>query len=261
MAVRAASLTGLLIGAGLGLVAGAQPWWRAVGQSVSVTFTGAQASAGLGQALALVVLVGTLLALVLVVRGRRILGALLVLAGVGALVVGVSRPRPSADAVRSQVREVSLADQFALAPTVWPWVYAAAGLIVIGSALLMLSTAHRWPRRTARFDRAAEESAPAVDLDDPARLWRSQDAGLDPTLDVVPGAAGDAERTRTSSSPAGASVGVDVHEFASGDTMGQQAEVRTGPAGGDGAGQPPRSTPARPVGPGRPLTNDRRNEE
>lgn len=215
-AVRAASLTGLLVGAGLGLVAGAQPWWHAVGQSVAVTFTGAQASAGLGQALALVVLVGTLLALVLAVRGRRVLGALLVLAGLGALVLGVSRPRPSADAVRSEVREVSLADQFALTPTVWPWVYAAAGLMVIAAALLMFSTAPRWPGRTARFERAGEESAPRVELDDPARLWRSLDAGLDPTLDPTldkgPGAAEDAEPTRPSDSPNDPSAGVDVRE-------------------------------------------------
>ena len=183
--LRAASLAGLLVGAGLALVAAAQPWWRAIGQGVSVRFSGTQASAGLGQALALVVLAGMLLALVVSVRGRRILGTLLTLAGGGMLALGASRPRPAADAVRNQVREVSLADQFALAGTEWPWVYAFAGAVVLGAGLVMVGTAPRWPRRAARFQRPGEAGQSDGAADDPATVWRSMDAGHDPTLDPV----------------------------------------------------------------------------
>ena len=49
--------------------------------------------------------------------------------------LGALRVRPSADAVRTQVREVSLADQFALTGTAWPWVYAAAGVLVLAGAV------------------------------------------------------------------------------------------------------------------------------
>lgn len=181
MSARLPALAGLLLGAGLGLVAGAQPWWRAVGEGVSVKFTGTDATAGLSQALAVVLLAGTLLALVLRARGRQVLGVLLALAGAGAVLLGALRPRPSSSAVRSQVREVSLADQFALVPTVWSWVFALAGLVGLAAAVLMLATAGRWPARTARFDRTQVGTNRPADLDDPAAVWRSMDAGLDPT--------------------------------------------------------------------------------
>jgi uncharacterized membrane protein (TIGR02234 family) len=183
VSTRLPALAGLLLGAGLGLVAGAQPWWRAVGEGVSVKFSGTDATAGLSQALAVVVLAGTLLALVLRARGRRVVGALLALAGAGGALLGALRPRPSAGAVRSQVREVSLADQFALDPTAWPWVFALSGVVVLGAATLMLATAGRWPVRTARFDRSPTAAAGRLpDLDDPAAVWRSLDSGVDPTV-------------------------------------------------------------------------------
>jgi uncharacterized membrane protein (TIGR02234 family) len=182
VSTRLPALAGLLLGAGLALVAGAQPWWRAVGEGVSVKFSGTDATAGLSQALAVVVLAGTLLALVLRAHGRRVVAVLLGLAGTGAILLGALRPRPSAGAVRSQVREVSLADQFALEPTTWPWVFALAGLVVLGAAALMLTTTGSWPVRTARFDRARVAAAGRrPDLDDPAAVWRSLDAGVDPT--------------------------------------------------------------------------------
>lgn len=240
---RALALAGLLLGAGLALVAGAQPWWRARGEGVSVAFTGTSTTAGLNQALALVVLAGTLLALAVRVRGRRVLGALLALAGAGAVVLGASRPRPSADAVRSEVREVSLADQFALSGTAWPSVFAGAGVVVLLAALLMLSTAGRWPARTARFER----SGPArPSMDDPAAVWRSMDAGLDPTLDAAPEGGSDAgdrplPRAASGSHPApdpgqpGESGGADVHEESGRDTMGHQSRPSRGERGRQGA--------------------------
>ncbi len=95
---RRASVLALLLVAGLlALVASAQSWWRAVGDRGpaglrgTVTFTGADATGGLSQALAIVVLVGVLLALVLAIRGRRVLAVLLALAGLGVAAVGALR--------------------------------------------------------------------------------------------------------------------------------------------------------------------------
>ncbi len=141
---RATALALLLAGGALALVASAQPWWRAIGDGVSVGFTGSEATGGLSQALAVVVLAGTLLILALRVRGRRIVGGLLIAVGAGVVVLGGLRVRPSAAAVRTQVREVSLADQFALTGTAWPWVYAAAGALVLAGATSVIINAPRW---------------------------------------------------------------------------------------------------------------------
>ncbi|SEQ34297.1 Trp biosynthesis-associated membrane protein [Microlunatus flavus] len=215
MRSRPLALGGLAVGAVLALVAGSRAWWRASGTGVSVSFSGTEASAGLAQALALVVLAGALLGLVLRSRGRRVLGVLLALAGVGVVVLGVTRPRPASQAVQSRVLEVSLADQFALVGTPWPYVYAAAGLVVLAAAVLMAARAGRWPTRAARFERAgvpAARTAPAVS-DDPATLWRSMDAGVDPTVEQDP--------------PAGPPDGAGAQEVPGRVTMGPRAAART----------------------------------
>ena len=153
----------MLLGGVLGLIAGAQPWWKASGGGASVSFTGSQASGGLTWALAAVVLAGVLLALVLRARGRRVVAAVIALAGIGMAVAGALRQRPTSDGVRSRLAQVTLADTFALTVTAWPWAYALAGVLVTGGAILMLVRAGRWPVRTARFDRAATGAG--------ARIW------------------------------------------------------------------------------------------
>ena len=110
MRSRALAFGCLLIGGALALVGSAQPWWRATGGGVVLRLSGTQATGGLSQALAIVALAGTLLMLALRTRGRRVIGALLVLVGVGLAVVGGLGLQPSADAIGSQVHEVSLAD-------------------------------------------------------------------------------------------------------------------------------------------------------
>ena len=180
---RASALALLLAGGALALVASAQPWWRAIGEGVSVGFKGSEATGGLSQALAVVVLAGTLLILVLRVRGRRVVGGLLIAAGAGVMVLGALRVRPSADAVRTQVREVTLADQFALTGTAWPWVYAAAGLLVLSGAASVIINAPRWRASSRRFERGPG-TGPASVAEDPADVWRALDAGVDPTLDA-----------------------------------------------------------------------------
>ena len=182
MTSRSLTFALLLAGAGLALVAGSQSWSRATSGPVSVAFTGNQVTGGLAQTLALTVLAGTLLMLVLRVRGRRAVGALLGLLGVGLVLVGVLRQAPSVTLVRQQVLDISLLDTVALRSTVWPWVYAGAGALVIAGGGLTMLRSGRWPGRTDRFRR---DAAPvrAVSPDDPAGLWKAMDAGLDPTTE------------------------------------------------------------------------------
>jgi uncharacterized membrane protein (TIGR02234 family) len=173
----------LIIGGALGLVGSAQPWWRADSQGVVVKFSGTQATAGLSQALAIVALAGTLLLLVLRTRGRRAVSALLFLVGAAIAIVGGFRLQPSAEAVRSQVREVSLTDAFHLAATVWPWVFALSGVLVAGGAVLTIITAAAWPSASDRFQAGVAKPKGSAS-DDPAQLWKAMDAGVDPTTDA-----------------------------------------------------------------------------
>lgn len=184
--LRARALLPGVVGGVLLLVTGSQAWWRATGEGVAVAFSGTETTAGLSQALGVVALAGWLLVLSLRTRGRQLVAALLALTGAGAVLVGTLGLRPSAAAVRTQVREVSLADQFGLGATGWSYGYAVAGLLVLAGGVLVLVTAPRWPRRTDRFSRDAPVRPATTTADDPADVWRAQDAGLDPTLAPEP---------------------------------------------------------------------------
>jgi uncharacterized membrane protein (TIGR02234 family) len=173
----------LIIGGALALVGSAQPWWRADSQGVVVKFSGTQATTGLSQALAIVALAGTLLLLALRTRGRRVVSALLLLVGAAIAIVGGLRLQPSAEAVRSQVREVSLTDAFQLTATVWPWVFALSGVLVADGAVLTMITAWAWPSAPDRFQ-AGLVKAEGSASDDPAELWKALDAGVDPTTEA-----------------------------------------------------------------------------
>jgi uncharacterized membrane protein (TIGR02234 family) len=180
MRSRALAFSCLLVGGAVALIGSGQPWWRAAGEGVVLKFSGTQATGGLSQALAIVALAGTLLMLALRTRGRRIIGALLVLVGVGLAVVGGLGVRPSADAIGSQVHGVSLPDT--LSATVWPWIFVASGVLVAVGAVLTMITAGTWPSRSDRFRPGSSRSeGPASD--DPAELWKAMDAGADPTTD------------------------------------------------------------------------------
>jgi uncharacterized membrane protein (TIGR02234 family) len=182
MRSRALAFGGLFIGSALALLASQQPWWRATDEGVVLSASGTEATGGLSQALAIVALAGTLLMLALQTRGRRMTGGLLLLVGIGLTVVGILGLQPSADAVRRQAQEVSLAETFDLTVTVWPWIFTGAGMTVAGAAALTMITAGTWAVRSDRFQ-AAPGKAEAVASEDPVELWKALDAGVDPTAD------------------------------------------------------------------------------
>jgi uncharacterized membrane protein (TIGR02234 family) len=216
MRSRALGLGGMLTGSGLAFLAGTRTWWRALGQGLDVGFSGNQSTGGISQALALVGLAGGLLMLVLSSRGHRIVAAILVLVGAGMTTLGLLRLRPSTEAVRTRIRTVSLSDQFSLAATPWPWLYAAAGLLVAIAAATTLATAGRWPERSDRFRRGPDVGGTQRPLDEPADAWRALDAGLDPTADSPEQASG---RNHP-----------DVHSEAASDTMGSAQPSKADPS-------------------------------
>jgi len=182
MSSRSLAFAALLVGAALALVAGSQAWSLATSGPVSVPFTGNQVTGDLTRTLALTVLAGTLLMLALRVRGRQIVGALLGLLGIGLVLVGVLRRAPSQTLVRQQVLDISLLDSAVLRSTVWPWVYAGAGALVLAGGVLTVLRCGRWPSRTDRFRRDPAPVA-TVSPEDPAVLWKAMDAGIDPTTE------------------------------------------------------------------------------
>jgi uncharacterized membrane protein (TIGR02234 family) len=171
----------LLAGGALALIASAQPWWQGIGEASGVKFTGSQSTGGLSQALAIVALTGALLMLALRSRGRRVVAALLLVAGVGIALVGGFGLRPRPDAVRSQLGHVNLLDNFGLTATAWPWIFALAGLLMVGGALVTIITAGNWPAGSDRFQTRSDK-AQAATPEEPAELWKAMDAGVDPTL-------------------------------------------------------------------------------
>lgn len=226
---RATTFALLLLGGLLAVVATAQPWWRAVGGGSQVTFTGTQSTGGLSQALAVVALAGTLLVLVLRVTGRRLVAGILAAVGLGLVLVGALRSRPSGDAVRTRMREVTLLDQYAVSPTLWPWVFAVAGLILLSGAAALAVGAPRWFATAARFERPGPDGArPAAD--DPHAIWKALDAGLDPT------APPDADGATAAPPP-------DVQIGGSGDTM--VANTDEQPPARQQSGRPERGGSAR----------------
>jgi uncharacterized membrane protein (TIGR02234 family) len=176
---RALAFGCLLVGGALAVLASAQPWWRGSGEGAAVRFTGSQVTGGLSQALAIAALVGTLLMLGLRSRGRRVVGGVLLLVGVGVAVAAGSWMQPRTDATRSHA---STLDTFGLAATVWPWICVLAGALIAAGATLTMITASSWSSAAERFQ-AGSNQAQLDTIDAPAKLWKAMDAGVDPTAD------------------------------------------------------------------------------
>jgi uncharacterized membrane protein (TIGR02234 family) len=210
------------------MLASAQPWWRGPGEGAALKFTGSQVTGGLIQALAIVTLTGALLMLVLQRRGRRAIGGVVLLVGFGVAVVAGLWMQPRTDAIRSLV---STLDTFSLAATVWPWICVLAGALISAGAALTIITAGSWSAAAERFQ-AGSNQAQLDTSDEPAKLWKAMDAGVDPTANSM----SDDHDTLTVADP-------EMRDRRSGDTMDgteqarQLPRVPTSPNLGNGTGQ------------------------
>ncbi len=137
-------------------------------------------------ALALVALAGVVA--VLATRGpaRRVVGAVLAVAGIGL----VWRAATAAAAVSTQRARALVADHHATVnvaagvphvdtTSAWPVLTVVAGVLVLASGALIAWRGHRWQVMSARY-----EAAPAAETD-PAKaaatMWTALDRGDDPT--------------------------------------------------------------------------------
>lgn len=223
---RALSWLAILVASVLLLLAAPQAWVAVTASGAATSLSGTQVTGGLSQALAVVPPLGLLLALTLRARGRQGVGVLLVLVGLGAVALGVRPPAPSATQVEAALSTVTLAGDWQTAVTAWPRVFALAGALLVGAAVVVVRRAPRWPSRASRYEVG---SAPAR-TDDPADVWRALDQGEDPTLDPATDPTVDA-----AGAPAGG--GEDVgpprdpisRRRPEGDTMGTDESAGPGP--------------------------------
>lgn len=163
--------TGLLwAGAAVALMASGQSWWTAG----SGAATGADATSGASLVLVLAALAGAFLGVWLRPTTRRVVLVLvaLLLAGGGVIALGAAAPAQLSGSTLNSV---------AVSATAWRWVYLTAVVVAACGAVLQLFAG---PGRT----RAAATPDPVLNL------WKSLDAGEDPTVSRERGAAGDAAR-------------------------------------------------------------------
>lgn len=167
-----ALVTTLGLATGLaGAIVSGQVWYRTAGHG----FSGTELSDGAVEALSLAALAGVGVTLLLGVWGRRVVGVLIALLGLGTLLVSVVRRTPTS----AQLVQVLGVHDTPGSQTAWPWVAAVLGAVIAAVGVAFVLRAHRWRSPSARFDRDGGRRRRVVvtNLD----AWKALDAGDDPT--------------------------------------------------------------------------------
>jgi uncharacterized membrane protein (TIGR02234 family) len=169
--------------AALTLLAATRPWAEATTRAPALRTVTADGPdvAPLVLPLALVALAAWGTVLVLRRRGRRVVAALAVLAGLGAAAAAVL-------GVPDAARKAAVLLGAAGAPThttVWPFVAVAGGILTATAAVVAWLRAPGWPEMSGRYDAPTSQGTPAPDSGprSGADLWRALDEGHDPTAD------------------------------------------------------------------------------
>lgn len=184
---------GAVVGAGLAAaalaaVAGHQPWAHgsAPGGLGELTATQEAGRVPAANALALVVL--ACWGVLLVTRGvvRRVVAALAVLAGLGAVATVVVGFGHAPDAVRDAYRDLGVSDPD-VSRSAWFWVAALATVLMVLTCVLAVRLVPTWPEMGRRYDAPADATATVPEpATEPAEqenldLWKAMDEGRDPT--------------------------------------------------------------------------------
>jgi uncharacterized membrane protein (TIGR02234 family) len=186
----ATAVLGCLLGAALVLLAAGRPWVHAVALQEPVrvplsvkggSLSPAVPSAGL---VCLAGVVGVLAARSVV---RRLVGALIALAGLGAAVASVIEANPGAGELSGRAGEAvgtASATATAVDATLWPWVAVLGALLAAAAGALTALRSGSWPGMSSRYERPdgapARTAAPSSDA--ALEQWRALDRGEDPTL-------------------------------------------------------------------------------
>ncbi|TYB44709.1 Trp biosynthesis-associated membrane protein [Actinomadura chibensis] len=173
-------------GAGLALLAAGRTWASVEAEHAITPFAQNLSGGDLGGAPGALGWAGLAgLAALFATSGR-------VRAGVGVLVAlfGVGIAYASATAVRRSTVLSAAGDKSALLklgadPSVdvnlWWTVSLAGGVLLVAAGLVTVLRGARWPRMSARYERAAAAPRATAAADDPSSMWKSLDRGEDPT--------------------------------------------------------------------------------
>ncbi|WP_225447841.1 TIGR02234 family membrane protein [Streptacidiphilus sp. P02-A3a] len=189
-----------VLGASLALLAAGRTWSRGqVGFQQAVLHVSASGSqtTGLPSALALVGLASAVAVFAVRGFGRRLLGALLALAGAGAVAVCLTAATSGAALNRRASAAVGLSSATAdhVVHTAWPWAGAVGGVLLLLAGVLVITRGRDWPGMSSRYDAPARRrvvgpgavatAGPAgrrpAREQTPADVWQALDRGEDPT--------------------------------------------------------------------------------
>lgn len=157
--------------------------WAQLGSSPSpnagVVLTGREAAPA-AFALALAALAGLAVLLLVAETGRRVVGALLVLLGLG---IAVSCARAALDLSERVIAGADgsvlvvnePAQQLITTAPFWAWLSVFGGSLVVGAGILAVLGGPGWPQPSSRYS--------AAGLAAPTDPWRALDEGVDPTVD------------------------------------------------------------------------------
>ncbi|MFF1352582.1 TIGR02234 family membrane protein [Streptomyces sp. NPDC058297] len=187
--LAAALLFGAL-GAAVALLASRQEWASGAatvpGGSFPLAAKGSDVT-GVPAALAIVGLAALVAVFAVRRAGRVLVAALLALSGAGAVVAAVLGATDSAalDEKAAEVSGNTAATIGSLGHTVWPYVGAAGGALILLAGLLALRYGRSWPSMGGRYERDGtprpRKAARPVDPERPEELWKALDRGEDPT--------------------------------------------------------------------------------
>ncbi|MGW6752376.1 TIGR02234 family membrane protein [Streptomyces sp. NPDC055006] len=186
----AAALLFGAVGAAVALLSSRQEWASGSatvpGGSFPLAAKGSDVT-GVPAALAIVGLAALVAVFAVRRAGRTLVAGLLALSGAGAVVAAVLGAGDSAalDEKAAEVSGNTAATIGSLGHTVWPYVGAAGGALILLAGLLALCYGRSWPSMGGRYERDGtprpRKAARPVDPERPEELWKALDRGEDPT--------------------------------------------------------------------------------
>ncbi|KOV12191.1 hypothetical protein ADK60_32990 [Streptomyces sp. XY431] len=182
-----------VLGAVLVLTAAGRVWAEGLAGTLEVSVTGGKISE-LPAGLALVALAAAVAVFAARGAGRIAVGALTVLAGLGAAAAAAAGAGDTAALDAEAARKLALTGSAAtgVGHTAWPWVALLGGLLLALAGFLTVRYGRGWPAMGSRYEaptgrapvrRAADRNSAAQNsvAQTPADLWKALDRGEDPT--------------------------------------------------------------------------------
>ncbi|MCP9960644.1 TIGR02234 family membrane protein [Streptomyces somaliensis DSM 40738] len=186
----AAALSLGALGAAAVLLASGRTWTEGrvtgVGGTVALEAAGGDVT-GVPAALAVVGLAALVAVLATRGAGRRVVALLLALSGAGAAAAALlgADGGTALDERAARTTGDTAARATDLAQTAWPYVTAAAALLILAAGLIALRYGRTWPAMSGRYERdggpRTRTARRAGDPDRPEELWKALDRGEDPT--------------------------------------------------------------------------------